>query len=512
MQRLLILFSLCLVGARCSEYGVDRIDEDPAGAGDRLLQVQPDSIDFGDVAAGTVVTDSFTISSIGTGAVTLEPLHVQGSGSFTIVGDPLPDSLAPGDTVRVEVAYEPASGEDEAQVIVESDAQVPQIPVELLGAGVMPDLVFDPQVLELRSYDGNPVYASFVARNEGAVDLEVYEWVLQGERFEVETELPGTLGPGEESEIHVTWTPAVEGEDIGYFWASSNDPDGNESATLEGFYQLPCLGLHEAFTRGWADIYSDSDGIHVEHIGEDLDICIDRWYVYISDETQDAGAGDPAYVDGDVYGEEGSIVLERGDSVVFDYGSPASPAWWCVEETQITDTAHIFHFTGARVPTVLLDTMLGGEAGLNDVVWSDIRNNPMMVVGRERGWTTTVAGGTSLVQLEVVNIGRVAGEAVVYETIPVGMEASDFDPVPSGEVVEDDGSVTYRWELSLDAAVDTAKDTQTIYDSAGISYLLELGQEACLPRARVPEPAVQWSSSSGVTLQAEGSPFIVECW
>ena len=64
--------------AACSDYGVESIDGNPDGAGERLLQVWPEALDFGEVAAGDMVTDSFTITSTGTATVELEPLHVQG--------------------------------------------------------------------------------------------------------------------------------------------------------------------------------------------------------------------------------------------------------------------------------------------------------------------------------------------------------------------------------------------------------------------------------------------------
>jgi hypothetical protein len=504
--------ALFLLAANCSDQGMHRIDDDADGAGERLLEVSPEIIDFGQVEAGTVAVDSFTIASVGDAAVELEPLHIHGSGTFTLVGDPLPASLAPGASVVVEVAYEPATSDDHADVIVSSNATVQQHYVDLFGEGVMPELVFDPPLLSLRSYDGNPVYGSLVARNEGVVDLVVDSWVLQGERFEVQTDLPTTLGPGEESIIDVTWYPEVEGTELGYFWAASNDPDGHELATLEGFYQLPCLGLHEADSRGYVDISGSVEGIEITHVGEDLDVCIDRWYVFVSDGTQDAGAGDPLYVETDIYGEEGSIVLSRGDSVLFDYGSNYEPAWWCVEETQQTDTAHSFDFTGAQVPPMLLDTMLLGGVSPNDTVWKDIRENPMMIVGRQRGWATTVSGGSTLVRLEVTNIGREPGSATVSETIPLGMVASDFSPEPDRQVEEDDGAITYSWSRELDAAVDTERDEQTVYDTDTISYYLTVGPEACTVRARVPEPMVQWNDNDGIARRAEGSPFIVECW
>ena len=123
-----------------------------------------------------------------------------------------------------------------------------------------------------------------------------------------------------------------------------------------------------------------------------------------------------------------------------------------------------------------------------------------------------MADGSTAVRVEATNIGRKAGSAVVYETIPAGMEASGFSPEPFDEVVGDDGSVTYAWQVELEGAVDTDSDTQTIYDTATLGYNLSISEQACSVRSRTPEPVVQWDDASGVTRQAMGSPLIIECW
>ncbi len=510
-MRICVLLSCSLLPlVACSDYGMNDIEEGDVVGGERQLLVEPEVIDFGLRTVGDTITDTFTITSVGATTVELEPLHISGSGTFTLLGDSVEGPLAPGEFVEVEVAYTPATPEDEADAVVESNAEASQIYVELLGEGEMPDLVYDPQQVVLQSWDGNPVYGSFLVRNEGLVDLVVESWVLQGENFTAETDLPGTLGPGEETEVDVSWTPVSEGEELGYFWASSNDPDGSEVATLQGIFEPPCLGLHEAHTRGLVDMYGNVSGIYVEHLGEDQDVCIDRWYVYISEDTQDAGAGDPAFLESDVYGEEGSIELSDGSSVFFEPASATQPAWWCVEETQTTDTAHSFDFTGAQVPPMLLDRMLDDRN--QDLVWSDISDNPVMIVGRTRGWASMVAGGSTAMEVEVINIGRIAGVAHVSETVPAGMEAYNFGVEPHDEAVGEDGSITYSWEISLEAAQDTGITSQTVYDSQILGYTLEVGDEACTARARTPEPVVSWIDASDNAQSAAGSPFIIECW
>ncbi|MFH1465021.1 MAG: choice-of-anchor D domain-containing protein [Pseudomonadota bacterium] len=506
------LLSLALLLGGCPDYRVHEIGDGPDGGGDRQLRVDPEVIDFGQVMAGEPVADRFTITSVGTATVALDELHIHGSGAFTLLGDPVEGDLAPGQAISVEVLYTPATPDDAAEVVVSSDATVPRIMVDLLGEGVMPDLVFDPPYLLLQSFDGETAYGSFIARNDGLADLVVDSWALQGERFTAESELPGTLAPGEETVVQVSWTPTAEMDDFGYFWASSNDLEGHEVATLEGLFQIPCLGLHEAYTRDLVRMTGDMGGITVRNRGDDLDVCIDRWYVFISDDTQDAGAGDPAYVEAHVYGEEGSIELAPSDSVTFAYGMQDVPAWWCVELTQMTDDATDFDFTGAQVPAMLLDTMLSGDWDPNSTVWQDLDENPVMIVGRTRGFIETVAGGTSYVEIQATNLGRQPTTAEVTETIPAGMSAGDFTLSPSSQSTAEDGSVTYTWQLAMDAAIDTDSDEQTIYDTACIGYTLGLTEEACLPRTQTPAPTVTWQDSGGQVQHAAGSPLIIACW
>lgn len=506
----LLLFALLLGG--CPDYRVHRLDDDPDDGGERQLRVDPEFIDFGQVAVTSPVADRFTITSVGTATVALEPLHLQGSGAFTLLGDSIEGDLAPGQSISVAVLYSPATPEDSAEVVVQSDASVPRITVGLTGEGVMPDLVFDPPYLLLQSWSGETVWGSFVARNEGLADLVVDSWALQGERFTAETALPATLAPGEETEIQVSWTPTAEMDDFGYFWASSNDPEGNEVATLEGLFQIPCLGLHEAYTQGLVRMTGDMSNIKVRNRGDDFDLCIDRWYIYISDDTQDAGAGDPLYRPEDVYGEEGSLLLAPGDEVAFAYGLAEDPSWWCVEQTQMTDEADDFDFTGAQVPPMLLDSMLSGGWDANGAVWESLAVHPVVIVGRTRGWVETVAGGTSYVELQATNMGRQPAFAEITETIPAGMSAGDFSREPSSESTGDDGSITYTWQVSLAAAIDSDSGGQAFYDTEKIGYTLGLTTEVCRHRAQVPEPTATWLDSDNLVQHSAGSPLIIACW
>jgi hypothetical protein len=376
----------------------------------------------------------------------------------------------------------------------------------------MPDLVFDPPSLLLQSFAGETVYGSFVARNDGLADLVVDTWALQGERFTAETMLPATLAPGEETQIQVSWTPTAEMDDFGYFWASSNDPEGHEVATLEGLFQIPCLGLHEAYSQGLVRMTGDMSSINVRNRGDDFDVCIDRWYIYISDDTQDAGAGDPLYREEDVYGEAGSIELAPGDSVAFGYALTEDPAWWCVELTQMTADATDFDFTGAQVPPMLLDMMLSEDWDPNGLVWTAMEEHPVVIVGRTRGWVETVAGGTTYVEVQATNLGRQPATAQVTETIPASMSAGDFSREPQSESVGDDGAITYTWQVSLDAAIDTDPDLQTIYDTEKIGYTLGLTEEACRPRTQLSEPTATWLDSDNLVQHSSGSPLIIACW
>jgi hypothetical protein len=496
--------------ASCSDYALDARKEAPVDT-HGLIKLSPSSLDFGEQIPDSHAVRSFSILNVGDGPVHFDSIGVELSDAFTILGE-APLSLDDGDSSTLVVEYEPTNALDDGRIVVRSDAENAFEVVELTGTGLFPQLTLEPSSLEMEAYEGGIAEATLLARNTGAAPLNLKGQILQGsEAFTVSAEIPVTLAPGEAAPFAVTFTPPSHSKPhTARLWIASDDPSGDDVAELLGTVHPLCLGPGEAWERGILDIrYQLSEGLVLENASPWARICIDDWYFYISEGTQDAGAGDPYFEPEDVYGYGGSRVVEPLSSLVFEYGGVEDPAWWCVEETQVTQDAELFSFNGARVPEPLLGHMVLDRD--NDAVWAAMRSNPVMAVGKRPGWVSVSEGIPFDVRIEVTNLGRVEGTALVYETIPSGYTLSDVSPPPI-EHVDTEDATYLTFSVALEAAVDTPQPEPTIYDTASISYTLVASSAVCLGRSFLPAPLSEWRDAAGDLRFAEGSPLVLECW
>lgn len=94
---------------------------------------------------------------------------------------------------------------------------------------------------------------------------------------------------GDEGEVGSDEDPCVDDEPV----ATARMADGR---TCE--IPTDCVSMAEAWDRGWLALSSTSSGLVMEHVGPAEDeICMDGWYMVSSEDSQDAGLGDPG--DGD---------------------------------------------------------------------------------------------------------------------------------------------------------------------------------------------------------------------
>lgn len=104
-------------------------------AGAPALTLSSSSIAFGNVNLNTTATQSLTLSSTGSSAVTISAGGVTGAG-FTIPGASFPLTLNPGQTVTLEVAFDPtAAGNDTGTVTLATNASGGSASVSLTGTG-----------------------------------------------------------------------------------------------------------------------------------------------------------------------------------------------------------------------------------------------------------------------------------------------------------------------------------------------------------------------------------------
>ena len=103
-----------------------------------MLTVNATNVNFGSIPLSTTSTQSVTLSSTGSQPVTVSAISVTGA-DFSFSGTTLPVTLAPGQSVVVNLAFVPsASGTETGQLTITSNsASTPIDAVSLSGVGVV---------------------------------------------------------------------------------------------------------------------------------------------------------------------------------------------------------------------------------------------------------------------------------------------------------------------------------------------------------------------------------------
>lgn len=296
--------------------------------------------------------------------------------------------------------------------------------------------------------------------------------------------------------------------------AVEEDPTGRSSDTTATFDTATetapttppdtCMGLGEAWDRGFLHIQTDgSAGSLLVESSATEDVCVDAWYIALSEESQDAAFGDPAYNTSAPY-PEGTQTVPAADLLAFGYAAPSATAWWCVEETQYTQPWKEYSFTGAYVPDAVLGFMLAGN---QDAIWGYQDQNPLLIVGRGRNHLEATDGESVTVSFNARNLGSRPGSGTLWETVPAGFTATDFSSVPDAERANSDGSTSYGFDISVDAR---RQGTNTSYSESAFTYTLTM-PERCPYRTVAPEVMAEWSDRDGVAQVSMGNPLVVYC-
>lgn len=292
----------------------------------------------------------------------------------------------------------------------------------------------------------------------------------------------------------------------------------------EGVYDAcepdSCIELAEAVDRGFATIEYGSWGMQVRNDGP-YEICFERWYTFLSTQSQDAVAGTT----------DASLVVETDSHLVIPYADWGvdTEAWWCVEHNQYTAAGASYTFNGSRAPTKVagwtndasdvdadsvedhsdIDAM-DGLPQTQHSVWDYIDDEPVFIVGRQTNWFEVANGETLRVVVQVTNLGRRSGSATVVEKVPAGWSVSTVSPAPLSRTTDSDGAELITWEVELRGGIEPSDPYQpTDYDEVGLEYRLTY-TGGCSGREVGYAPNVRWSGGSGAFV-SEGAPLVLEC-
>ncbi|MGB8522372.1 MAG: choice-of-anchor D domain-containing protein [Candidatus Acidiferrales bacterium] len=181
------------------------------------MEVTPNPLDFGTVMVGSSSTQSVTVSNSGVAKFTLSKVSASGTG-FTISGLSAPETLSPGQSVKLTVVFKPTSAAQESvNLLVAINARGPQTAGNLKGIGSISLLSVTPSVVGFGNVSvGSPVTELLRLTNGGSAGVAIKSVSATGSGFSISgLTTPQTLTPGESVNFMAEFNPKVAGSDAG---------------------------------------------------------------------------------------------------------------------------------------------------------------------------------------------------------------------------------------------------------------------------------------------------------
>jgi hypothetical protein len=389
------------------------------------------------------------------------------------------------------VAYTATTVQDLGAAIVHSDATNSTLQVDMTGAARLAKLVVEPGLLEFRSEVGEPVVESAFVKNDGYAPLTVGIHYIDEPSFAETTATPYDLSPGESIEVPITWTP----QEVGTRRAAVAVVERRRRELGTPGRLSICYGVAEFGIRARAQ--PDPGGTRSRTRGHD--VCMTtgcRSSRRVPDRRSQDDARRRLRADRD----------RPDQSVTFAY-TRSSIQRDVRRANAITQTTTDFWFFGAYVPEPLRSRV---AADTQEVVWDEIATNPVVLVGREHSTFELAIGDSAQIDVEAMNLGRVATDADVVEHVPAWLHV-----VNTGDAMataEPDGTTTLVWDaVSPAVRIDTDElDEATIYDPHYLSYTATL--ETCpAERSISAGPTAVWVDAGFTQRTSDGSPLIIHC-
>ncbi len=205
------------------------------------LAVSATSLSFGNVTVNTATTQSLTLMSTGTSPVIVSSAAITGTG-FAIVGDSLPVTLNPTQSVTLQVQFDPTTtGTASGQVTISSNSTTGGTAfVALNGIGTAapsPQLAVSAASLSFGSVTVNTATTqSLTLTSTGTAPVTVNSATIAGTGFTITGgSFPATLSPTQSMTLQVQFLPTATGTASGQITINSNLSSGNTTlVTLSG--------------------------------------------------------------------------------------------------------------------------------------------------------------------------------------------------------------------------------------------------------------------------------------
>jgi Abnormal spindle-like microcephaly-assoc'd, ASPM-SPD-2-Hydin len=205
------------------------------------LAPSPSSLSFGTLAVGSNLAKTETLTNSGGSNLSVTQASITGAG-FSLSGLNLPQSLAPGQSVTVNVVFAPtASGTATGTLSLLSNASDATLSIGLSGSGsssgqltLSPtSLNFGSVVVGTSATQSGSLSASGSSVTVSSASSSSTEFAISGISF------PMTLAAGQSASYKITFTPQISGAASGTISFASNASTSTQTESLAGSGTAP---------------------------------------------------------------------------------------------------------------------------------------------------------------------------------------------------------------------------------------------------------------------------------
>lgn len=193
------------------------------------------TLTFASEPVGTATSQALTLKSTGTAALTVNSATITGAG-FSIVSGSFPATLNPGQSMTVQVQFDPtAVGSSTGQITISSNSTSGStVAVALKGTGTpvsIPQLTVSTTALSFGNENVNAAATQAITlTSTGTLAVTVNSVAIAGTGFSVTGgSFPVTLAPGQSVAVTVQFKPTAAGPDTGQVTISSNSTTGSSA-------------------------------------------------------------------------------------------------------------------------------------------------------------------------------------------------------------------------------------------------------------------------------------------
>ncbi|MDK8464843.1 choice-of-anchor D domain-containing protein [Marinobacter sp. SS13-12] len=196
------------------------------------IAVSPESIDFGNVQAGTTAEEVVTISNTGQAELGINNISLGGTDAAAFTQTNSCTTVAAGESCDVAVTYIPdGEGDQNAVLNIESgDTETPLVDVPLTGTSVLapvPEIVVTPEDISFGTVMlGETASAEVTISNEGNESLVITGIDISGGNSSdfIQTNDCTTVAPEEACTVAISFTPSATGGRSASLDIASDDP------------------------------------------------------------------------------------------------------------------------------------------------------------------------------------------------------------------------------------------------------------------------------------------------